>query len=64
MEEIIVLCHSLKTAYSEKFWFSSYKAKGAKVGGAVVILGSNSENLRIGSLSFSDFWMELRDHNK
>ena len=55
MKEIIVLCHSLKTAYLEKFWFSRYKAKGAKVGSAVVGLGPNSENLRIGSLSFFDF---------
>ena len=38
-------CHSLKTAYPE----------GAKAGGEVVGLGPNSENLRIGSLSFSDF---------
>ena len=31
MKEIIVLCHSLKTAYPDKFWFSSYKANGANV---------------------------------
>ena len=56
MKEFIVLCHSLKTAYPEKVCSSRQKGQ---VGGAVVGLDPNSENLRIGSLKGNRHFQKL-----